>query len=381
MSETEFDIEYQEAPPRRKRRRKRRGLVPFLVLALVLLGGLAVGGKLVVDEIQDRFASAPDYPGPGSGQVLFEVQEGDTSAQIGRNLKDQGVVASVQAFVDAARANPESTSVQVGFYELRREMKAEDALEVLVDPANMRTTSVAIPEGLRVVDVIDILVEKTDFDRAQFERALQDTTALGLPEYAGGNPEGYLFPATYAFAPNAQPADMLKAMVARWREAADEAGLEQSAESMGYTPHELMTIASLVEAEGRGEDMNKIARVILNRLEGPGNKGGTNGLLQIDATVNYALGRKGTTALTNAETQGTDSPYNTYKNPGLPPGPIEAPGAAAIDAASNPAEGPWYYYVTVDLKTGETKFTADYDEFLEFKAEYREYCRTQSERC
>lgn len=377
MSETDFDIEFQEAPPRRKR----RGLVPLLVLTLVLLGGLVVGGKLVVDEIQERFGSAPDYPGPGTGQVLFEVSEGDTSAEIGRNLKDQGVVQSVQAFLDAARAEPSSTSIQVGFYELRKQMKAEAALAVLVDPSNLRTTTVAIPEGLRVVDILGILAEKTDFKRGEFRKALQDTAALGLPEYAGGNPEGYLFPATYAFAPNAQPADMLKAMVARWHEAAEEAGLEESAQALGYTPHELMTIASLVEAEGRGEDMNKIARVILNRLEGPGDKGGTNGRLQIDATVNYALGRKGTTALTNAETQDTDSPYNTYQHAGLPPGPIEAPGAAAIDAAANPAEGPWYYYVTVDLSTGETKFTADYDEFLQFKAEYQEYCRTKSERC
>lgn len=377
MSETDFDIEFQEAPPRRKR----RGLVPLLVLTVVLLGGLVVGGKLVVDEIQERFGSAPDYPGPGTGQVLFEVREGDTSAEIGRNLKDQGVVQSVQAFLDAARAEPSSTSIQVGFYELRKQMKAEAALAVLVDPANLRTTTVAIPEGLRVVDILGILAEKTDFKRGEFRKALQDTAALGLPEYAGGNPEGYLFPATYAFAPNAQPADMLKAMVARWHEAAEEAGLEQSAQALGYTPHELMTIASLVEAEGRGEDMNKIARVIFNRLEGPGDKGGTNGRLQIDATVNYALGRKGTTALTNAETQDTDSPYNTYQHAGLPPGPIEAPGAAAIDAAANPAEGPWYYYVTVDLSTGETKFTADYNEFLQFKAEYQEYCRTKSERC
>lgn len=377
MSEIDDEVrELVEAPPKR-----RRPLLPLLLIAVLLVGGVFGGGTWAVKEIRDRFASAPDYPGPGTGKVLVEVAEGDSAAAIGRKLKEGDVVKSVQAFIDAARQEEKARSIQVGFYELKKQMKASAALEVLIDPANQRTTGVTVPEGLRVVDVIDILVEKTDFKRAQFEKALQNTAALGLPEYADGNAEGYLFPATYAFAPNARPLDMLKAMVDRWHDAADAAGLEASAEKMGYTPHELMTIASLVEAEGRGDDMNKIARVIYNRLEGEGSKGGTNGLLQIDATVNYALGRKGTTALSNAETQGTDSPYNTYRFPGLPPGPVEAPGAEAIEAASNPAEGGWYYYVTVNLRTGETKFAKTYEEFLEYKAEYQEYCRTQSKRC
>jgi UPF0755 protein len=138
-----------------------------------------------------------------------------------------------------------------------------------------------------------------------------------------------------------------------------------------------MTIASLVEAEGRGDDMAKVARVIYNRLDGPGDKGGTNGLLQIDAAVNYALDRKGTITLTLDEIESVaTSPYNTYKTPGLPPTPIEAPGDDAIQAATHPAEGNWYYYVTVNLKTGETKFYEDYNGFLAGKAEYQQYCTT-----
>ena len=138
-----------------------------------------------------------------------------------------------------------------------------------------------------------------------------------------------------------------------------------------------MTVASLVEAEGRGDDMPKIARVIYNRVENPDN-GETNGRLQIDATVNYALHRKGTVAVTTDETQNTDSPYNTYTNQGLPPGPIEAPGDEAIAAAAHPADGNWLYYVTVNLKTGLTKFTDSYDQFLQFKQEYQNYCDTES---
>ena len=91
------------------------------------------------------------------------------------------------------------------------------------------------------------------------------------------------------------------------------------AEAQGKTPGEMMTIASLIQAEGRGSDMPKVARVIYNRLDGPGDQGGTNGLLQIDATVNYALNRKGVVAVTTDETQNTQSPYNTYLHPGCRP--------------------------------------------------------------
>ena len=142
----------------------------------------------------------------------------------------------------------------------------------------------------------------------------------------------------------------------------------------------MMTIASLIEAEGRGDYRAKIARVIYNRLEIDPNP--SAGFLQIDASVNYALGRSGSTVITDEDKESVaDSPYNLYTHKGLPPTPIEAPGDEAIEAALNPEDGPWFFYVTVNLATGETKFTESYDEFLQFKAEYTEYCETQSDRC
>jgi UPF0755 protein len=125
--------------------------------------------------------------------------------------------------------------------------------------------------------------------------------------------------------------------------------------------------------------MPKVSRVIYNRLDGPGDQQGTNGRLQIDATVNYALDRTGVVAVTEEDTH-VDSPYNTYLHPGLPPGPIDSPGDDAIKAALHPAEGPWYYYLTVNLRTGETKFGRTYQDFLEFRQEYAQYCTTSS-RC
>jgi UPF0755 protein len=257
-------------------------------------------------------------------------------------------------------------------------MKASDALAVLIDPSNIVTTTVTVPEGLRVEDIVALLVEKTGFKKGQFEKALADPEALGLPAYAEGNAEGYLFPATYDFGPKEQPADMLHDMVVRWQQSAQDNNLEAAAAELGYTPHEIMTIASLIEAEGRGKYRVKIARVIYNRLEIDPNPAA--GYLQIDATVNYALNRS-LVAVPSSEDLEVDSPYNTYQNKGLPPGPIEAPGDESIQAALNPADGPWFFYVTVNLDTGETKFTDDYDTFLEYKQELQEYCETQSDRC
>ena len=386
MSEHETEIEHDddldyEPGGRRRKKQRGKGCLAALVALVLLVGGFWFGLTKGVEWVGEQFSGPDDYPGPGSGEVMFEVQSGDSIAQMGRNLKAAGVTKSVDAFLAAAQENTDSSSIQVGVYELKKEMKAADALEILVDPANQVKATVTIPEGLRVTEIVDTLAANTEFGKKQWERALQQTDRIGLPDYAGGNPEGYLFPATYEIRPGMKPVDVVKAMVDRWRQAADAANLEERAAELCKTPAELMIIASLVEAEGRGDDMYKISRVIYNRLDGPGDKGGTYGKLQIDATVAYGLGLSpGSTELT-PEQLATETPYNTRLNVvGLPPTPIEAPGEKAIDAAANPAEGGWYYYVTVDLSTGETKFYEDYDGFLEGRNEYKQYCET-SDRC
>ena len=362
---------------RRAQKSRRRG--PGCLIALVILAVLAGAGywgvSKAIDKVQEQFGSPDDYAGPGTGELTFEVKSGDSIAVMGRGLKAAGVVASVEAFIDSANANPESDHIQAGSYSLKKQMKASDVVNILVDPANIVTTNVVIPEGFTVQQIEARLVKETGFKKADFDAALKDAAALGLPAYAKGNPEGYLFPATYSFGPDEKPADMLHDMVARWQQSATQNNLEAGAQALGYSPHEIMTIASLIEAEGRGKYRNKISRVIYNRLENPDN-GKTYGLLQIDATVNYALGNDDIGLALTSDDLEVDSPYNTYKNPGLPPGPIDSPGDAAIQAALNPAEGPWLWYVTVNLKTGETKFTDSYDTFLQYRQELKAYCET-----
>ena len=370
-----YDHDRPVAGRRRRRRSRLPGCLAVLVSRAVVLGGAYFVATKGIDAIEDRFASPEDFAGPGQGSVVFEVEEGDSVAAMGRGLKAQGVVASVEAFTEAAAGNPKSTSIQVGAYKMKKQMAAEDALEILVDPGNILKNTVTIPEGLRVEDIIAILADHTDYKPEQFQQVLDNPDQLGLPDYAQGNAEGYLFPSTYDFGPKESPKSMLTMMVDRWEQAAAEADLESAAAELGYTPGELMTVASLVESEAaRDEDRAKVARVIYNRLEGDE----TNGLLQIDATVNYAADQE-LGAVPTTEDLEIDSPYNTYQNPGLPPTPIEAPGDAAIEAAAHPAEGGWYYYVTVNLRTGETKFAETYDEFLGYKDELQQYCETESQ--
>ncbi len=377
MSDEQSPID--EIAPEGGRRRKERSRLPGCLAVLVALA-LVVGGFYFavtkgVDFLRDQFADPADYAGPGKGRVTFQVESGDSVAEMGRGLKDAGVVASVQAFLNAAAAEPGASAIQVGFYQFKKQMAAADAVDILLDPENILKNTITIPEGLRVVDIVELLAKKSDFSKKQFQGVLDKPDKLGLPDYAEGNAEGYLFPSTYDFGPDATPTSILVAMVDRWEQAADEANLEEAAAELGYTPHELMTVASLVEAEAsRQEDRGKVARVIYNRIENPGTAG-TVGLLQIDATINFAIGRDLGFAI-SPEDRAFESPYNTYVSEGLPPGPIEAPGDAAIAAAANPSEGDWYYYVTVNLRTGETKFAETYDEFLTYDNEFDAYCET-----
>jgi UPF0755 protein len=374
VSSDQMNVILPNPPTDRRRRRGLSGIIAVVLSLVVLAGGSVLAVTKGVGFITDRLSSAGDYSGPGGEAVIFEVKEGDTIAAMGRGLKEEGIVKTVDAFTQAAAAEPDAKGIQVGNYELREEMAAADVVKILIDPSKLIRNEITIPEGMRATEILDLLVKKSDFKRAAFDKVLDDPASIGLPKQAKRKAEGYLFPATYDFGPKANPKTMLTAMVDRWKQSAKETGLKKKAKKLGYTPAEVMTIASLIQSEANlPDDLGKVARVIYNRLENP--KAETVGKLQLDATVLYALGKDSGVALTEEELN-VDSPYNTRRYAGLPPGPIESPGDAAIKAALNPTPGPWLYYVTVNLKTSETKFTDDYDEFLTFKDEFEVYCDT-----
>lgn len=376
MSDLGLDLDQDhERPGRRRRRRRgnRLGCLAVLVAMAVLVGGVYFAWDAGVSALKSRFDPPADYTGVGSGSVLVEVRSGDNASDIARTLVEHGVVASVEAFTDAATANPESTKIQVGFYEMAEKMAAEAALDVLLDPGNMVQDAVTVREGLNVDEIVSVLAENTDFSQQQYHKVLARPDSLGLPPYADGNPEGYLFPATYQLPPDATPASILRMMVERFRQAASTLDLEARARRVGVSPHDAMTVASLIQAEARfDEDFAKVSRVIYNRLEEPMP-------LQFDSTVHYAVGRDGGVGTSDAD-RDTDSPYNTYRYPGLPPTPINAPGEQAMEAALDPADGPWLYFVTTDPDSGVTKFAESYEEHLRNKAEFDAWCR-ESRNC
>ncbi|MEV4021033.1 endolytic transglycosylase MltG [Nonomuraea angiospora] len=227
-------------------------------------------------------------------------------------------------------------------------------LRPALSPQAMATVNVAA--GMRLSQLFKQLSQLTGRPVAEFERAAKDGTALGLPPYAGRTLEGLAFPGTYEFSPAASPAELLRPMVARFKAAAEDADLVDGARRTGRTPLEIMTIASIVQAEaGTEEDMTRIARVIYNRLNRKMH-------LQIDSTVLYGLNKYGAEA--SLKDVRSRSPYNTYRHLGLPPGPIGSPGADAIRAALHPARGSWLFFVEVDPKERIMKFATSESEYV-----------------
>ncbi|MEW1847791.1 endolytic transglycosylase MltG, partial [Nonomuraea angiospora] len=348
---------------RRRRRRNRGGFIAPLLAFVVLAGIIGGGGYYGYMWLNDALVP-DDYTGQGTGEVVVEIKDGQSASDVAQELERQGVVASARAFTNAIGNANRSGSLQPGSYKLRKNMSAASAVALLVPDNRMRAT-VTLKEGLRLSDSLKTLAEETGKPIKEFAAAAKDVDQLDLPKYAKGKLEGYAFPATYEVQPKSTPTQILAAMVKRFNQTADQMDLEGGAKALGHTPHEIMIIASIVQAEaGRQEDMPKIARVIYNRLDHqPEMK------LAMDSTVMYALNKYGTAA-TFAETK-TKSPYNTYLHLGLPPGPITNPGDHAIEAALNPAKGPWLYFVATDPKSNITKFATTEAERQALLAEYR----------
>lgn len=338
-----------------RRRRKRASLI--LLILVVVLAVLAVLGGIAV---HNRLAGPGDYAGPGSGSVVVAVEPGDSASAIGQTLETAGVVKSAKAFVNAAKADARSLTIQPGGYRLKLQMSAKEALDAMLMPSS-RVAQVTIPEGTRVPKTLALIAQGTAISLMSLQAAVKDGAAIGLPVYAKGSAEGYLFPARYDFLPGMTATTALSQMVTRFSTTADSVDLVSGAAALKLTPNEVMTVASIVQVEVAPGDYAKAARVIYNRLAA-GMK------LQLDSTVLYALGKSGTLSVSTADTR-VDSPYNTYLHTGLPPGPINSPGEAAIKAALSPASGDWLYFITTDPATQTTVFTNSYSEFLKLKAQ------------
>jgi UPF0755 protein len=357
---------------RPRRRAKRSPLLRIGAIAIALVA-VVVGGILGFNAVRgmipdlDLGQSAPeDYEGSGTGEVLVDIPQGAGGGQIGQILYEAGVVASAEGFANVAAADPRSTGIQPGTYELAEQMSSSAALDRLVDPSARQTTGVTIREGLWTDEVFTVLAEETGNELADYEAV--DPEALDLPEAANGELEGYLFPDTYEFSPTSSPEEQLNIMVERGNQVREELGVSAD------ETERVMIIASIVQGEAAfPDDLPKVARVVENRLA-------DGEPLGMDSTIHFMFQERGR-AGTTEEQRKTEDPYNTYLNAGLPPGPINNPGAAAIEAALDPAEGEWKYFVTVNPDSGETVFAETYEEHLENQEQFQEWCRENQDRC
>ena len=349
-------------PNRSDDRRRSRVVVLAVALALVLAGAVAAwqlfGGLLV----------SKDYESPGSGSVTVVVEPQDTGRRIGRRLQQAGVVKTAKAFTSALSEQP-GDAIQPGRYTLRQQMAAADALSRMRQGRDV--LRVVVPEGLWKSEVYALLSTRSGRPVADYvaveKRAAADPELLGLPDAANGNPEGYLFPATYDFEPTSTPQQQLREMVGHATSRLRELGA--APEQMERT----VTIASLVEAEAKlPADRPKVARVIENRLA-------ADRKLELDSTVNYGIQRK-SIATTDAA-RATRNGYNTYAMTGLPVGPIGSPGAASIEAVKNPADGPWMFFVTVDPTSGRTLFATTAPEHFANVKQFQRWCQARPGTC
>ncbi|GLX99324.1 endolytic transglycosylase MltG [Herbidospora sp. NBRC 101105] len=328
------------------------------------LAAVATAGIVGLYTLTRPFLGPDDFEGAGTGAVVVRISPGESAVQIAETLAKAGVVASSGAFVREVEARAKSGSLRPGDYRLNKGMSASIALDRLLDRDSRVSRRVTIPEGLRAKEVYVRLSAASGVPVAEFEKAAAQPAALGLPSYAK-SVEGFLFPATYEVEPSSTARSLLRDMAAQFGRVADRLGLDARE---GMSPLDVVTTASIVQAEGgRDDDYPKIARVIYNRLK----KGGR---LEMDSTTMYGLGKYGIAA-TIDETR-DDSPYNTYRIDGLPPGPIGNPGEQALRAALKPAKGDWYWFVTTDPGRRITKFTDNEGEFVKYREELNRYLGT-----
>ncbi|MGO4593636.1 endolytic transglycosylase MltG [Leifsonia sp. 2TAF2] len=335
-----------EEPPK-KRRWVKRLIVTIVILAV--LGGMAGGAYAIfqpqIVKLQSAlFPPENDYKGSGTGEVLFTIASGDDGSTISDKLAKAGVVKTSDAFYSLLLRQKPEVEFQPGVFKVAKRMSAAAALAALKDPGSRVENTAVIPEGTAEKDILQTVSDATKIPLADLQAAAANPAAYGLPPEAKSL-EGFLFPATYTFAPGTTAQQAIKTMVDRMFQALDEAGVAPA------DRWNQVVLASIVQREaGLKDDYPKVARVFLNRLAQGWD-------LQSDATVAYGTGHTDRVETTDAERADAANPYNTYVHPGLPVGPISNPGDLAINAVQHPADGSWMYFVTWNLQTGETIFS------------------------
>ena len=325
--------------------RKQFAVVAILVIAIGAIFVMRIGPS-----------TAPDYPInttlSAASEVIIDIPAGSSGSAIAVLLFDSEIIKSSEAFFRVAVGDKRSEKIAPGNHRLTKTISAQQALDQLLDPERIPNL-IKVYEGSWKSEIAKSLV-KYGFSTNEVSRAL---ATAKLPD-GFRNSEGLLFPAQYSFVKGTTANEAVQAMVDRFTQ--EPAAKELLLGTQKFKPSQLLTIASIIQAEGEQKDFAKVSSVIYNRLK-------IGMPLQMDSTVHFVKKLRGEIFLSSQSTL-INSPYNTYKKYGLPPGPICSPGADAISAALKPAVGDWLYFITV--APGDTRFTKSLEEFNSWKAIY-----------
>lgn len=359
-------VRYDKVPTKKVRRRRR---VLALVLTLtVFVVAIAVGAQFLKPLLGGD--TKADYPGPGTGEVSIVVQPGDGPRSVATELESKKVVANADTFLKAFTAS--GGALNPGTFSMRQEMKNSDAVDILLNKDKGKVMYFALSAGLRISESLQAISEGTGIPVPDL-KALSDAPAqFGVPAKAK-NLEGYLAPGEYRFPLGSSAKDILQQLVGSTQDELKAQGVTDPAKQ-----YDVLTVASIVQAEGGQAEYGDVAGAIYNRLK-PNNTE-TNGLIQSDATVTYGLGIR-SFHIDEGQKADKSNPYNTYANQGLPAGPIGSPGKTAIDAAAKPKTNNYLYWVTINLDTKETKFSKTLAEHLGYVEQYNSWCEANPGRC
>jgi UPF0755 protein len=341
--------------PRSKRRREPQSNAGPTVLTLLLV---ALGAICLVYALGNR----SDQKEP-EGLAKIEVVKGDTLSSVADKLEQAGIIESAFMFKVEARMEGYGTEIKTGEYAFTPGEDSDKILQKLTAGEAVPTLEITIPEGLNLEQTAQEVAKQSDVPAAKFEEAARRTDyGYGfLEDPAIETTEGFLFPKQYEFEEGTTAPQMVTRMLEQYLLETQTLDISSAKERFNLTEYELLTVASLIEKEASNpEERPLVASVIYNRIR-------QDMPLQIDASVQYALERpKEELSLADLK---IDSPYNTYENTGLPPGPICSPGKQSLEAAINPAQTDYLYYV-LKPNGADHFFTSNYDKFLKMKQKY-----------
>ncbi|MGI8650526.1 MAG: endolytic transglycosylase MltG [Rubrobacter sp.] len=346
------------------RKRKRRsggsgGLGPAVLGVLLIVALLGIVYLIVSSATGGNDETAAEQ----GGGLEVEVVQGDTLSSVADKLEERGVIGSSFFFTLQARMSGESAEIKPGTYTFAEGEDGDEIRTKLTEGEAIPTFAFTVPEGLTLEETADVIAGSNgDISRGQFLEAARSTDYgyAFLDDRAIRNTEGFLFPKSYEFEEGTDARQVVNRLLEQYLLETEGVDYAWASENLNLTEYELLTVASLIEREAANdEERARIASVIYNRIWA--------GMpLQIDATIQYARGeQKENLSLQDLE---VDSPYNTYQNAGLPPGPIASPSLKSIQAAVSPEETDYIYYV-ITAEGNDHFFTNDYDEFLQAKAD------------